>query len=200
MKKLLLSACLFASIGTFFTSCDNGQYDANPNEDYSGYVNPNNPKGGVFTDFSWTGESPMTCYINGDYWKADAFTLDTATIFNNGVKVVKYVSVSGTKTSNPKNRINLYMDFDKVKVGEEIPLNWDQGYNGVNYYRNLDSANLAVINKQNYSFVSGYSGIGRAKILEFTVNKHIKAQFYVIVKNPQSFYISLQKGYIDITK
>lgn len=40
MKKLLIGSLLTIGIASAFVSCNNGAYDANPNKDYQGVLNP----------------------------------------------------------------------------------------------------------------------------------------------------------------
>ncbi|MBL7719395.1 MAG: hypothetical protein JNL72_11205 [Flavipsychrobacter sp.] len=47
MKKVFLSALLIAGLGSVFTSCNNGPYDADPKMSNGTVLNPLNPESGV---------------------------------------------------------------------------------------------------------------------------------------------------------
>ncbi|GEM_PF-1656322 len=47
MKKVFLSALLIAGLGSVFTACNNGDYDANPEASDGTVLNPLNPESGV---------------------------------------------------------------------------------------------------------------------------------------------------------
>lgn len=195
MKKLLLTASVIISATTLFSSCDNGKYDAQPNTDLSNYVNPSNPKGGVFTGFDWGGTAPMSCEITGNYWQANDATFQTTTINS-----VDYIEVIGTKFGIPKTAFHLYFKASEMADNKEFSLNWVGDTYGGNYYADVDSVYFAVVDRPKYTFSSeGHAKEGRAKIISYD-GLHIKGLFYMIPRNPNGYFINVQKGFFDITK
>ncbi len=62
---------LFAGVCSF-SACSNGDYSANPSSNVSTAVNPLKPL--TSSEFTWTGDEPLSADINGTHWKADVAT------------------------------------------------------------------------------------------------------------------------------
>lgn len=98
MKKVFLSALLIAGLGSVFTACNNGDYDAIPEASDATILNPLNPESGVtipigyiranlngyqadFISGGWTDTVPGTAIIyatrvdNPTQWQTIAITL-----------------------------------------------------------------------------------------------------------------------------
>lgn len=60
MKKALLSALFVAGMGSLLSSCNNGDYDAKPEESEGTYLNPLNPNSGVTVPIGY-----IRCEIGG---------------------------------------------------------------------------------------------------------------------------------------
>ncbi len=201
MKKLLLSTSFVLTVGILASSCNNGKYDANPSTDLSMFVNPSNPKGGNNTSFNWGGNAPMSCELSGGYWQANDAIFQTVTLTSQSGQATDFIEIIGTKNGVAKTGVHLYLRAQDVVAGNEARLSWyDEGqvYGG-NYYLDVDSVYNAVINRPKYSFVSGYAGEGRARILDYD-GQHIKGLFYMMPRNSLGFFVNIQKGYFDITK
>ena len=69
MNKILYTVLLFAGICLTASSCSNGDYTANPSSAANNSVNPLNPL--TKSQFTWSGNDPVSCNINGSPWVAD---------------------------------------------------------------------------------------------------------------------------------
>jgi len=186
MKKLFFSAFLAACAGFGVAGCSNGDYDANPDTNNSGGVNPLNPTGGMNTDFNWGGTDPMSLELNGKAWKADdASSLiwtDNKHIFIGGMNYT-----SGADTSN----CTLYLNLS-TKPGDIVYV----------FSGNTDnSASFSTkISDENQEYASTSAPFGAVKILENDAT-HMKGLFYFLARAPRTGqYINIQKGYFNVNK
>ena len=202
MKRFFLSAFAVAAVGFGLVGCNNGDYDANPDVDNSDKINPFNPKGGIHTGFDWAGVGPMSCEVNGNVWKANQGGFDTITWTDfNGNPIGKFVEIYGLRDDqSPQTQISLSLEHSKVQAGSELDLNWNAGHSYGDIIANLDSLLAGAKDPENYVYSAGFSSVGRAKILEYEDGQHIKGYFYFIGRNPQGYYINVQKGYFDLYK
>jgi hypothetical protein len=68
VMKRIFYALAVAGISVL-AACSNGDYKASPDNNANGSVNPVTPL--TSTQYSWSGEDPLSANINGAYWKAD---------------------------------------------------------------------------------------------------------------------------------
>jgi hypothetical protein len=184
MKKYILSALIIAGAGFGLLSCNNGDYDADPNADYSNGINPLNPKGGINTNFDWTGSDPMSAEINGNAWKADgAFYLvdmfDTTEAY-----------IVGANFSGDTSGITLRMERN-VEPNKLYYVNMGNTKNTASYTNAMSDPNDL--------YASTLANLGAVKILENDAT-HIKGLFYFLAKSETGIYLNVQKGYFNIDK
>ncbi|RYZ50770.1 MAG: hypothetical protein EOP49_13295, partial [Sphingobacteriales bacterium] len=114
MKKFLRLTLLAAGLAFGMTSCNNGDYDTDPDIDNSQEINPLNPKGGMNTSFDWSGTEPMSMEVNGEAWKADGAFIMTQNLNN-----TDYYVISGTRNSGNGQSLTLLLK-KPLNVGQVV--------------------------------------------------------------------------------
>lgn len=184
MKKIFLFAFLFASAGLGFTSCNNGDYAANPNGNVGG-INPFNPPGGIDRTFNWSGTDPMSAEINGVAWHADQ-----GMIFDIGVDP-DFWYISGQNNNGDTSNITFRMKKD-MREGQIYYIDYGNIDNSASY--------SGHVSDPNNDYNSTASSPGQVKILEVDAT-HIKGLFFFIGKSPfTGQFIYVGKGYFNINK
>jgi|GEM_PF-2236915 len=187
--KRLSRLTLLAAFATFgFAACNNGDYDANPDTNYSGEINPLNPKGGMNTAFDWTGNDPMSMEVNGEAWKADGGSITTA--WENDIE---YWKIGGIRLTGLGSNLTLTLK-KPIAAGNEIDISAGSLSSGL-YLRRIDPDMNPVYDVFNSQLASA----GRVKILEYD-DAHIKGLFYFLGRSNGTFYVNIQKGYFNINK
>ncbi|MCF8450310.1 MAG: hypothetical protein K9G49_10620 [Taibaiella sp.] len=181
MKKIFHTVlCCLVILG--LNACSNGDYNADPASNANGAVNPITPL--TPTQFTWTGDEPMSADINGNRWKADNATwaLDT-----NGANIVL-----GTKDNSPI-RLSFYLSdvWGDVNGGNTYSMEW-KDYDRFGLY--TDS--MSIIEGGFYSYLSNSGGI---KILR---NDSVVFQglFYFKGVSPTGKVVNISNGYFKIDK
>jgi hypothetical protein len=138
MKKALLSALLIAGMGFTFTSCNNGDYDARPEESDATVLNPLNPESGVtipigyiradlsgfqadFTGGTWTnvgGIATLTAVIYNSSTQWQVMTI----VLNNFTGAGTYTIMPGSGTGT------VYHHLFNPANPNYIPLGYSSDY------------------------------------------------------------------------
>lgn len=178
MKKLLLAASvLFGTLAV--TSCNNGDYDANPNTNNSNVLNPINPDN-ANSRFDWSGTDPMSAKIDGTQWKASSAQF---------LALGGYMQVMGTfhpsGTAGDDQIITLSVTSSAPGIytlNATTPGSWTP-----------KASNTA---NGTYSTALGSGGL---KIFEDDAS-HIKGVFYFTAKTTAGNSVTVTEGYFNINK
>ena len=183
MKKILFSILIAASASAGFSSCMNGDYDANP----GGVVNGNNPLnppgsggGGGGGSFNWNGTDPMSAKVDGNAWQAASTTYVPSIM---GFPA----SVTGTGPNNTAILINIPDNAAANSVtsfGSSVTASW--------------SANTVGGNPNDVYGAALGSG-GSVQILENDAT-HVKGKFFFNAKNSSGTAVNVTEGYFTATK
>ena len=176
MKKGIFICIIAAAGSAIFSSCNNGNYDANPATNYSNIPVPvtTGGGGGSTSSFNWTGTDPISFKINGT-----AYQLTGGTI----------VTTSGIAfLIAPNGSDELSISFpDATAANATVSLG---GSNTVAYGN--------PVNNNNTSALSG--GSGGIKILENDAT-HIKGLFYAtLVNQSTNAKETLTVGYFNVMR
>src|SRR5690606_12255911 len=164
-------------------------YDANPDMDNSGAVNPYNPggggNGGGGSSFNWTGTDPMSAKINGTEWKANEG------IYMNAMGFETIVGQSGNEGDPFASTITIMFQNANLEVDKIYDFNTTSTTASSSYSANLGDPNTVF---------TGNLGGGKVKILEID-DTHIKGLFYF--KGVNTFTqesVEITEGYFNIVK
>lgn len=176
MKKLVLSAALLIGASMAILSCNNGDYDANPDTNNSGTGVPSNHFPGSGNGgggaFDWSGTDPVSAKIDGK-----AFQATTASV----TPAMGFLAIQASDAS-----------FSNVNLS--IPEN-AAGGTTVNFGSNTYVAILDGM--ELYSSSTG--GSGSIKVLENDAT-HIKGLFQATVKSMTGKTKTITEGYFNVTK
>lgn len=178
MKKLVLSAALLIGASMALLSCNNGDYDANPNTNNSGTGVPSNHfpgsgNGGGGGAFDWSGTDPVSAKIDGNAFQA-------TTAFASSLNGTLAVQAAGASVNNLSLAIP-----ENTAAGATISLGTTTY---IAYVEGMDM----------YSSVTG--GSGSIKVLENDAT-HIKGLFYGTVKSLNGGKTkTVTEGYFNVKK
>ncbi len=180
MKKFILSALAYTCMGFAFVSCNNGDYDANPDTNHNNVPNPLNPDNSPGNNVG-----DIVAKINGDQKVFKGTAKDT----------LGMLYLTGfTGTSFPMQGIRLgFLNYEGVKVysSTDMPQTVAGGYSLLN----------SAMDVKDY-IVTGFEDGGRLK-LEVTEDKDNKLKgtfegvFYNMVDDNDSVVISEGKFYLQ---
>lgn len=183
MKKLFLFAVLFSSVSLGFVSCNNGDYNANPNG--STGINPLNPPGGIDQNFDWSGTDPMSAQVNGVGW-----TADNASIYTSPTDQSSYF-VYGQSNAGDTSIITFQLKKNLVVAGQTYFIDFGNTDHTASYD--------AKISDGTKIYSSNLTTPGQIKILESDAT-HIKALFFFLSKSPiTGLYTNISKGYFNLS-
>jgi hypothetical protein len=183
MKKLILAASILFCTALTITSCNNGDYDADPNTDNSGIPNPIPPddgggngggSGGGNSSFNWTGTDPMSAKIDGVAFQA---TSGLANAANGYIVIQGSAGLDGTvMLSFPENT-------------------------GAGTVVSITSTNPASYMSGTFDiFNTAAGGSGSIKVTENDAT-HVKGYFYFTAKNAAGANsVTISDGYFNINK
>ena len=172
MKKLVLSAALLITSSLAMISCNNGDYDANPDTNNSGTPPP--VIGGGGGSFDWSGTDPMSAKVDGNSFQA----------------------TSGSGTYFPFNgSASISAEANSRRIAIAIPENTAAGtvvnVNGM--------SSISITDNLTDVYSSSFGGNGSVKILENDAT-HIKGLFSGQCKNMSGAVKNISEGYFNITK
>ena len=178
MKNGFYTILLFAVICGVFAACTGGNYNASPDNNANGAVNPLTPL--TSSQFTWTGTDPISATINGVPWVASlgTWSFDTA---GGGANVL--TGVSGSTV------VQLYLSG--VYAGNIYGMNYhDYGQ----FVDVSDSVSGAY-----YSYSSVYGNSGEVQIVE-NDSARIKGYFYAKCLTPSGQVLVINNGYFNLPK
>lgn len=172
MKKLVLSAALLITSSLAMISCNNGNYDANPDTNNSGTPPPVLSGGGGGGSFNWTGTDPMSAKIAGTGFQGSS---GSYMAFNGSASIS--ASQGGTTIT--------------ILIPENTAAGATVNAGG--------SSSISVQENITDIYASSFGGNGSIKILENDAT-HIKGLFYGQCKNMSGAAKSITDGYFNIKK
>lgn len=174
MKKLVLSAALLITSSLAMISCNNGDYDANPDTNNSGTPPPVIGGGSGGGSFNWSGTDPMSAKIDGNAFQAASGT-------------GHYIAFSGSASISADNNGKTITILIPENTAAGATLNVG------------GSSSLTIQENITDIYSSSFGGNGSVKILENDAT-HIKGLFYGQCKNMSGTAKSITDGYFNITK
>jgi len=117
MKKLILAASILFCTAATMTSCNNGDYDANPSTNNSGVANPIPPDGGGGgnggSDCPAVNKTPISATVNGEEFVGDASNFFTrAEIENNPITGKNIFEIQAYKASFQGEQTSIFIAID----------------------------------------------------------------------------------------
>jgi hypothetical protein len=176
--KNFLNTVLLCGLICGIVSCSNGDYEASPDSNANGAVNPVTPL--TQSEFTWSGTDPMSADINGSRWVADSVSFNLDTSGGNIIVGAKY-------NSTPFLRFYL----KDVWTNNLYDMEWEN-YNRFAQY--IDS--IGYIDGTYSSYLSNSGGI---TILQ-NDTAVIKGLFYFKGISPNGKIVNISNGYFKIDK
>lgn len=177
MKKVFYSALLL--LGVYgFSACNNGDYKANPSSPANGAVNPITPL--KSSEFTWSGDNPLSADINGVHWKASEayWHLDST-----GANIV--IASGGGKY--------MFFRLSDVWTGNV----YDMSYNNPQRYSFMSDSSGT-----NHMLDIYYSNLDNSGGISIIQNDSavIKAKFYYKGYDGKGQEVWIANGYMNISK
>lgn len=173
MKKLILAASLLFCTAATMTSCNNGDYDADPTTNNSGIAIPDITADNNNNKFNWTGTAPLSVKVDGKAFQA---TTGSITASNGTLTIYAAAGVEASVT---------FSIPDIIPVGGTYIFTTG---NSAQYTENVtDIYNTAL------------AGSGAVRITE-NDNSHVAGLFYFNAKGTTGKVKALTQGYFSIQR